>query len=156
MSRDFMKKFNNLKIDIALRFKLFRKLIKKSQQELADELGVHQSTITNIEKSNIFPNMQFIHKLCLDYDLNANWLITGKGEMFLTKENKLLTQSVKKDKDILELIEIIENIPEIRQIIFAELTKAKAIFKDKIEEYRANQQKDKDEDNLKDEVINAG
>ena len=84
-----MQKLNNFKEEISERFKILRKSLGKSQKTFALELGIHQSTIANIENSKIFPNMQFLNILYKNYKLNTHWLLTGEGEMFLSSEESI-------------------------------------------------------------------
>jgi DNA-binding XRE family transcriptional regulator len=44
-----------LKKEIGFRFKQFRQAIKKNQYELAVELDINQTSVTNIEKGKTFP-----------------------------------------------------------------------------------------------------
>jgi transcriptional regulator with XRE-family HTH domain len=49
----------------------------------AEVIGVQRSGITHILNGRNKPSMDFIRKMLTSYpDLNSEWLITGKGEMF--------------------------------------------------------------------------
>jgi DNA-binding XRE family transcriptional regulator len=50
-------KNSELRKDIGLRFKEFRKYIQTNQYELAKKLNSCQSTITNIETGKIYPGI---------------------------------------------------------------------------------------------------
>lgn len=51
--------------------------------KFADNIGVQRSSISHILSGRNKPSFDFIEKMLLAYpDLNAQWLITGKGNMF--------------------------------------------------------------------------
>ncbi len=51
----------------------------------ADEIGVQRSSISHILSGRNKPSFDFINKILENYaNLNAEWLITGKGEMYKT------------------------------------------------------------------------
>jgi transcriptional regulator with XRE-family HTH domain len=146
IAREKMKKENFLKIKkgIGNRFKQFREAIGKTQSQLADELGVYQSTITNIEVGKTFPSMKYLYYFHRIKGLNINWLVSSKGEIFLSEEEhsslaaSLLKCHVPK-KDALyeryvELIFLMQ-IPEVEQIILAKLVELKVIAKDEIKQF---------------------
>ncbi len=54
-----------------------------SATTLADEIGVQRSSISHILSGRNNPSYDFIHKLITRYEnLNLEWLITGKGDMY--------------------------------------------------------------------------
>lgn len=51
--------------------------------KFADKIGVQRSSISHILSGRNKPSFDFIEKMLLAYpELNAQWLITGKGNMF--------------------------------------------------------------------------
>jgi transcriptional regulator with XRE-family HTH domain len=51
--------------------------------KFADEIGVQRSSISHILSGRNKPSFDFIEKMLLAYpDIDAQWLITGKGTMF--------------------------------------------------------------------------
>jgi transcriptional regulator with XRE-family HTH domain len=65
------------------RFVEFRKYLKISQTKLANELGTSQTVIFRYEKGERVPDVIFLEKLQNKFNVNLNWLINGKGEMFI-------------------------------------------------------------------------
>ena len=66
------------------------KRVKSS--EFADNIGVNKATISHILSGRNKPSIDFISKLLSYYnDLDANWLITGKGEMLLGNDKDTKT-----------------------------------------------------------------
>ena len=53
--------------------------------ELADIIGVNRSTISHILSGRNKPSIDFLQKLLFSFpNINANWLITGDGNMYVT------------------------------------------------------------------------
>lgn len=64
------------------RIKQIRTFYKLTQQEFADRLNVSRSNIANYEKDNRTPIDAMIALICREFNVNEEWLRTGKGEMF--------------------------------------------------------------------------
>jgi transcriptional regulator with XRE-family HTH domain len=137
-------KNDELKKAIGERFKKFRKSIDKAQHQLASELSVFQSTITNFELGKTFPNFSYLHQFYENYGLNIHWLFTGEGNKFVHElpgradlsyilEAGLKYESNRHDNyvDLLKHMQI----PEIEKILFAKLVELKEIYKERIAEF---------------------
>lgn len=69
------------------RIKAFRKEKKLSGEELGAVIGVGRGQVSTIENDKATPTLEACIKLCTAYpELDANWLITGKGEMLISQE----------------------------------------------------------------------
>jgi len=144
-NRETRMKDKMLKKDVGIRFKLFRADQKKPQHELAAELKVHQSTITNIEHGTTFPKISYLYYFFERYNLNVNWLITGQGDMYLIIEKEedkgaepvLMPHVHYGDptwEQYMELSRLMQ-IPVIEQVMMAKLSESKFIFKDEVNAY---------------------
>ncbi len=133
-----------LKNDVGIRFKAFRANQKKPQHEMAAELKVHQSTITNIEHGTTFPKISYLYYFFENYGLNINWLITGEGEMYLHSRDAAggaqpvtmphIQYGDTHYDQYVELTQLME-VPVIEQVMLAKLAESKFIFKDEINAY---------------------
>lgn len=57
-----------------------------SSTKFADKIGVQRSSISHILSGRNKPSFDFIEKMLLAYpELDAQWLITGKGNMFVNQ-----------------------------------------------------------------------
>lgn len=140
-----------LKQDVGSRFKQFRVDKRKAQHELAKELKVHQSTITNIEHGTTFPKLNYLHYFYMKYGLNINWLVTGEGEMYLRAHPKagftdlLMYPHVEYGDPnyefYTELIKLMQ-IPIVEGIILGKMNEVKLMFKDQIDEELTKLDKD--------------
>lgn len=135
---------NSIKKEIGKRFKQFREAIGKTQAQLAEELNVYQSTVTNIEVGKTFPGVKYIHYFYETYHLNSNWLLNSSGDIFLTTEDTKsnavsrlgchIPKGDPKFERYLELLELMQ-VPVIEQLILAKLLELKVIASEEIEEY---------------------
>jgi transcriptional regulator with XRE-family HTH domain len=79
--------------------------------KFADIVGVQRSSISHILSGRNKPSFDFIEKMLIAYpDLNAQWLITGKGDM-LTNQPSLFNENKSQFSDNLTAREL--NIQEI-------------------------------------------
>lgn len=68
--------------EIGSRIKQIRSHFKLTQQEMADSLGVTQTTISGIETKSANSSTALIKFICEKYRVNEEWLKNGSGEMF--------------------------------------------------------------------------
>lgn len=69
-------------MDMGERIKQIRSVIKKTQQEFADTLGLKRNTVASYEIGKILPSDRTITDICREFGVNETWLRTGAGEMF--------------------------------------------------------------------------
>lgn len=70
-------------MEIHERLKYLRKnILKVTQDELGDALGLSKSNISNIELGRISLTDRNVQVICMTYNVNENWLRTGEGEPF--------------------------------------------------------------------------
>jgi transcriptional regulator with XRE-family HTH domain len=75
-----------------------------SASELADKIGVQRSSISHILTGRNLPGSQFIEKLLNTYpELDAGWLITGKGKMLKAGENPMAVEETNNNGDELKI-----------------------------------------------------
>lgn len=96
--------------NVGTRLKNVRNLLKKSQEELANELKLTKQAVSNMETGKSYPSLATLDKLLRLYDINLNYLVSGVGDILVNKEKtlKALRQS---------LIEDVEKMLDSRGII---------------------------------------
>lgn len=72
----------------AQRVKYIRKANKISQIEMSKIMGVSQSTLSQVENGNYDISFDSIKKISKKFNIDCNWLIMGKGDMFITAESE--------------------------------------------------------------------
>ena len=74
---------------------------KLKSSELADIIGVNRATVSHILSGRNNPSIDFLAKLLSAFPkLNANWLITGIGSMYIKKQEQRVVTSKKIGKII--------------------------------------------------------
>lgn len=59
------------------------------QSEFSGKLDINASTLSDIENSKHLPRIEFLLKLASVFNVNMNYILAGKGEPFIKKENEL-------------------------------------------------------------------
>ena len=66
---------------LAQRLRFLRtRVLHLSQQELAEKLSTTQTTLSNYEKPRRSPTADFFRRLQEGFGVDANWLLTGRGD----------------------------------------------------------------------------
>jgi transcriptional regulator with XRE-family HTH domain len=69
-------------MNILDRIRLARKTLGLNQSEFARRIGLKQTALSMIEVERVTLTEKNIKLICATFDVNENWLRTGKGEMF--------------------------------------------------------------------------
>jgi transcriptional regulator with XRE-family HTH domain len=104
---------DNLKKEIGDRLKKFRKLLNKTQTELSNEISISLPNISRTESGVLYPNTEMLFKLNTKYNLNINWIISGKGIIRPAKLENTQDFGEWQD-DFNEMIFMMNSIPFIR------------------------------------------
>lgn len=81
---------------LATRLKEFRKIKNLNAEDLAKELEVKTSTIYNYESGYSKPNADILKIFLEKFNLNINWLLSGKGQIILENKNTFeIKQNIK-------------------------------------------------------------
>lgn len=70
---------------------LLRKTLNLSQTAFGEKLGVSRSVINNIERELTNLKTPLFRLICSTFNVNPDWLTTGKGEMFLPHNDNTLS-----------------------------------------------------------------
>lgn len=69
------------------RLQNIRKNLNLTQKEFAEKLNERQAYISRYESGASKIQSELIEKLAKIFNVNAHWLITGEGDMFINKKN---------------------------------------------------------------------
>ncbi len=72
------------------RIKKIRKELDMTQQQFADIIGVKRNSYANYETGRNTPIDAVIKSICREFNVNAEWLRTGNGEMFMASPSAAL------------------------------------------------------------------
>jgi transcriptional regulator with XRE-family HTH domain len=119
----FEKKF---KKEIGRRLADIRKSLDESQKTFSERFSTNQSTIANIERGVIYPNMVFIYYLIIELKVNPFWFFVGDGNMFFEAKsrNKFTIDEVYKiinveNDDLLDLLRDIQ-VPAVQYFLLSQ------------------------------------
>ena len=73
-----------IKKDIGKRIKITRIKLDLKQTDLADMFECSRSNIAHIESGLNLPSLKYLYILHEKYKISIDWLINGKGSMFVT------------------------------------------------------------------------
>ncbi len=82
--------------------KEIRKNLDISAAKLSKKLNVSQGSIVQYELGTRKPNFEFMEKLNNVLNVNLNWFVSGRGEMFLEQGN--IPQQSNIDEEQIKLI----------------------------------------------------
>lgn len=68
------------------RLQALRKMLKLSQKDFGEKLGVSRDVINNAELGRVDMKPIFVSHLCSTFNVNETWLRTGEGDMFLPED----------------------------------------------------------------------
>lgn len=68
------------------RIKELRETLGLSLRAFGDAVGYTNPTISLIERGKKQPEKRLLKLICSEFDVNQQWLLTGKGGMFVTRE----------------------------------------------------------------------
>lgn len=81
-----------------------RKYNKLTRAAFGERIGVSGDVINNLERGRVEIKDHIIRLICMEYDINEDWLRTGEGEMFIpeTRDDeiaKFTTALLKEESD---------------------------------------------------------
>lgn len=78
-----MINLNDTQIQTGERLKYFRDFVlKKTQQQMAEELGFKPSQLSNTEKGKLQLTANLLTSLITTYNVNPSWLLCGEGSIY--------------------------------------------------------------------------
>lgn len=82
--------------------KKIRKTLNFSVNELADKIGIPARTIGGYERNERKMSLEIVTQLCKNLNVNANWFVTGEGDMFIQKQPAGLKDEIR--QTVLEML----------------------------------------------------
>lgn len=79
------------------RLPALRELLELSQKEFAERVGITQGALSQLERGRSKLSLDTIRKISLTFNVNCNWLVNGRNDIFLNeaaKEKPAVRQSV--------------------------------------------------------------
>jgi transcriptional regulator with XRE-family HTH domain len=99
------------------RFREVRKAIKVTQKIFAESLGVDPSHVSQLESGKKQASRALIKLICLQFNINEEWLLSGKGEMTRpVPSNQTNEEQSVYVSDRQEAREILKRLMDIKQL----------------------------------------
>ncbi len=73
----------------AQKIKQIRTELNLSVAKLAEKINIPQRTVSAYERNERTPSIEFLAQMCNILDVNANWFLIDKGDMFNPKTSEL-------------------------------------------------------------------
>lgn len=106
------KKNNNTNLNDSFneRIAIVRATLKLSQKNFAMELKVSPQHINRYENRNIEPRSSFLSKLAKRFKVNLNWLLTGKGDMFILEAGETIHDKIKRIEQLEKRVDALKDM----------------------------------------------
>lgn len=89
MIKLIIRKIGGINVAINDRIKELRKNQKLTLEKFGETLGVTKVAISNIENGKRNLTEQMFKSICREYNVNEEWLRTGKGDMYKLVEDEV-------------------------------------------------------------------
>jgi len=88
-------------MSIGERLKKARETLGLKQTEIARTLGVQSNFLSNIERGAKKPTKELIELFSLRYKINANWLLTGEGDIVIESQTAKAPPLIKEMENLI-------------------------------------------------------
>ena len=92
-----------LVMTIAKRLKEFKNVKHLTASELANILGIPVRTVGSYERGEVLPGAKFFNLLINNFNVNINWLLTGRGTMFINEDIPVNKDSIAQLQEEIQL-----------------------------------------------------
>jgi len=117
--------------DMKERIRLFLEKENKTSSQFAEEIGIQPSGVSHVLSGRNKPSLDFILKMLNKYeDLNSDWLLFGKGEMYKSEDKPtlLFENETETENKIIERSQIGELFDTDSEIDNEEIVKKEGSF----------------------------
>jgi len=71
---------------IGFRIRKIRTERNLTQDEFSNKIGIKQANLSHIENKGMKITIDILNKIISDFDIDANWLLSGKGDMYRNEQ----------------------------------------------------------------------
>lgn len=109
------------------RLGILRKTLNLTSEKFGERLGVKKSTISGLENGKANLTDRMFKSICKEFNVNAEWLRTGNGDMFIEEDTFSLDEYAKSNNltkiEKKLIVGFMKLDPEIREAVYS-------VFKD--------------------------
>ncbi len=104
-------------MSVGKRIKELKTILNLSSNDMAKKLKIPARTIGSYERDEVPPGPKFLSALIKKFQVNINWLLSGKGSMFISKKTELELNYIAKlqskfnmtEKELSGLIDVLDS-----------------------------------------------
>ncbi|MCK4762099.1 MAG: helix-turn-helix transcriptional regulator [Candidatus Aminicenantes bacterium] len=112
---------------IGKRLKEVRKALKLTQSEITVPAGLSKSYLSELELGKSKSCSMLYQYLADEHNVNVNYILTGRGKMFIREENTIDTETFGHDSDIVkEIFLLMKESNSFKYQVFALFSQLKA------------------------------
>ena len=108
-------------VELGQRIKDLRRKLRISQADFARKVEISKTTVCHYESGQRVPDSNLTAKICSEFKVNVEWLLTGKGEMFkpTTKTTTAtgLAEKIQGDPVLNEIFQRLVKWPEVAKLM---------------------------------------
>ncbi|GMQ55682.1 hypothetical protein AN1V17_00740 [Vallitalea sediminicola] len=82
---------------IRSRIKELRKILDINQELFAQRISMSRSNLANIENGNVSLTDRVKNNIITEFNVNKDWFVSGKGEVFNNITSNLISQLIKEN-----------------------------------------------------------
>ncbi|MCK4764348.1 MAG: helix-turn-helix transcriptional regulator [Candidatus Aminicenantes bacterium] len=113
--------------DIGKRLKEVRKVLKLTQSEITEPAGLSKSYLSELELGKSKSCSMLYQYLADEHNVNVNYILTGRGKMFIREENTIDTETFGHDIEIVkEIFHLMIENDSFKYQVFALFSQLKA------------------------------
>ena len=87
--------------------------LASNKAELAEKFGIKPAKFSEILNKRMKAGMDIIQNLCIEYEISADWLVTGEGSMY--RSSAVMSEASPPDRD--KYVQLLVSKIEDQQII---------------------------------------
>lgn len=107
-----------------------------NQKEFASKAKISSPFLSQIKTNNVKPGFDFLYNILKELNVNVNWLLSGKGEMFLNGEEdkRDIFSRVPLNDDIIDMVRHLE-VPIIKNALLVRFLEVQKEYENYIKEH---------------------
>ena len=127
--------------DVANKLRKIREPLGYSHREMGELLSAQRSSYTRYENGETFPKEVALYRLGEKFDISLDWLILDRGPKYYKEKEAIKEQKEPEPPanvktladDVLELVEVMEQVPILRYKVLLYFHELKKEHKEMIE-----------------------
>jgi transcriptional regulator with XRE-family HTH domain len=123
--------------EIGERLKIVREALKLTLKAVQEKTAISTSYISDFERGKKFPSSKYMKELVVTFGVSADYIFSGKGEMFFKNEDDLkeIYDFGKFNEDVQEMLFYMKKVPNALFAVLEFFTDYKVKKEDFLKKY---------------------